>query len=59
MATIESTAADVAKELGFSELKELQLKVIVDFVSGRDVFAILPTGYGKLIIMHVSHAYKL
>ena len=30
MSTIESTAADVAKELGYADLKELQLIVIFD-----------------------------
>ena len=34
------------KRLGF-KLKELQVKVIVGIVEGRDVFAVLPTGYGK------------
>ena len=42
ISAIESTAAYVAGELGYANLKELQLKVIVDFVSGRDVFAIVP-----------------
>ena len=44
MASITSTAAFAAgKHLGY-KLKELQVKVIV---GGRDVFAVLPTGYGK------------
>ena len=49
MASITSTAAFAAdKRLGF-KLKELQVqvKVIVGIVEGRDVFAVLPTGYGK------------
>ena len=28
-------------------MKELQVKVIVGIVERRDVFAVLPTGYGK------------
>ena len=34
-------------ELGYMSLKEKQLEVITSFLSGRDVFAALPTGYGK------------
>lgn len=33
--------------LAISKLKDLQMSVIVSFVLGRDVFGILPTGYGK------------
>ena len=34
------------KPLGYNEVKELQWKVITEVVSGCDVFAILPTGFG-------------
>lgn len=37
------------QKLGYSELKQEQLKVVMAFISGRDVFAILPTGYGKTL----------
>ena len=37
----------VAKRLGYSGLKTLQEEVVVSFIAGHDVFAILPTGYGK------------
>ena len=37
----------VASELGYSTLKPEQLDVILQFVKGRDVFAVLPTGFGK------------
>lgn len=30
-----------------SLVKEMQMAVFVSFVMGHDVFAILPTGYGK------------
>ena len=36
-----------AKELGYPRLKPEQDDVIETFVKGRDVFAVLPTGYGK------------
>ena len=44
---IAGTANDSARQLGYKSLKKLQLEVIVGIVTGRDVFAILPTGYGK------------
>jgi ATP-dependent DNA helicase RecQ len=41
------SAIFAAKCLGYDQLRDLQLEVILKFVSGKDVFAILPTGYGK------------
>ena len=35
---------------GVSALKEKQKECIVKFVEGHDVFASLPTGYGKSLI---------
>ena len=35
------------RQLEYDTLKSLQLKVIMSFPAGMDVFAILPTGYGK------------
>ena len=37
------------QKLGYSELKQEQLKVVMVFVSGRDGFAILLTGYRKTL----------
>ena len=37
------------QKLGYLQLKPEQLKVIIRFVNGRDVFAVLPTGYGKTL----------
>ena len=36
-----------AGELGYSAMKPEQVEVALNFVGGRDVFAILPTGFGK------------
>lgn len=36
-----------AENLGYTQVKELQWKVITEIVNGRDVFAVLPTGFGK------------
>ena len=44
--SVSRAAISSALSLGFA-LKEEQLDVIVKFVMGRDVFAVLPTGYGK------------
>ena len=50
MATSQSNiniiSEEVAHSLGYRRLKEEQ---IIDFVSGTDVFAILPTGYGTIL----------
>ena len=45
-------------------LKSLQLKVILPFFAGKDVFAILPTGYGKSLCYAIlqllfDHLYGL
>ena len=37
----------VASSLGYTSLKDEQLKVLSSFIAGNDVFAALPTGYGK------------
>ena len=43
-----SKAANAAaRKLGYAALKLQQQEVVVNFLSGRDVFAVLPTGYGK------------
>jgi ATP-dependent DNA helicase RecQ len=35
------------KYWGFSDLKEKQINVINELLSGNDVIGLLPTGYGK------------
>ena len=32
-----------------TQLKPEQLKVIMEFICGKDVFAVLPTGFGKTL----------
>ena len=36
-----------ALQLGYPSVRTHQLNVICKFLEGRDVFAVLPTGYGK------------
>ena len=50
---IESAVIDAADILGFSMLKDEQKYCICEFVKGRDVFAILPTGFGKTVCFTV------
>lgn len=44
---LERTIVRAAKQLGYSSIKELQLEVIKKIIIGHDVFAVLPTGFGK------------
>ena len=46
---VVKAATEAVIMLGYSNLKELQMAVIVSFVMGCDVFGILPTGYGKTL----------
>lgn len=47
---IEQVAHEAARDAGYMELKPEQVKAIVEFVRGRDVFVSLPTGFGKSLI---------
>ena len=49
---LEVVVAEVARELGYSGEMQMQLRVIVEFVSGRDVFAVLPTKNSKYIFVN-------
>ena len=40
-----------ALSLGISQLKAEQRKAIDAFVSGKDVFVCLPTGFGRLFVI--------
>ena len=44
---IETACVSAALCLGYNNLKDEQKSVITHFVSGSDVFAILPMGFGK------------
>ena len=44
---VRVSATFAAKSLGYKKLRDLQMEVILSLVMGKDVFAILPTGYGK------------
>ena len=44
---VREAARNAARLLGYTDLKQEQLRVVEAFVEGYDVFAVLPTGYGK------------
>ena len=47
-ASLKDAANRAAMKLGYARgMNEEQLEVVVVFLSGSDVFAVLPTGYGK------------
>ena len=41
------------ERMGFEDLKPKQIESVKSFVSGRDTFVTLPTGYGKSIIFAI------
>ena len=45
--TKKEAAISAARRLGYRNFKHEQMKVVLGFLSGRDVFVSLPTGYGK------------
>ena len=45
--SVEAAASAAAKQLGYGALKDLQLEVIKGIATGRDMFALLQTRYGK------------
>ena len=45
------------REAGYSPLKVKQQEALEAFVSGKDTFVALPTGYGKSIILCASTKY--
>ena len=47
MEKLEDAVKTASAKLGYMSLKQKQLEVVTAFLSGRDVFAALPTGYGK------------
>ena len=41
------------REAGYSPLKVKQQEALEAFVSGKDTFVALPTGYGKSVLPHM------
>ena len=55
-AAMEDVVNDVAQSLGVFPLKAEQLKAMMAFLEGRDVFVSLPTGYGNSLIYAILPA---
>ena len=45
-----ATIIESAKILGIKQFKQKQVEAIESFLSGKDTFVSLPTGYGKSVI---------
>ena len=46
---VESAIYRVINKLAFSSVKYQQMMVINEFIRNRDVFVVLPTGFGKTL----------
>ena len=44
---IRQACKAIGASLGYQTLKKEELEVMVRFIRGEDIFAVLPTGYGK------------
>ena len=44
---LEKYRRTIRSALGYRELKKKQEEIILRFISGNDVFGVLPTGFGK------------
>ena len=44
---VNNIIKEVGASLGYSRVKEEQCAVVMQLVDGKDVFATLPTGFGK------------
>ena len=50
---VETAISDSLREIGIERIKDKQKEAILAFISGRDTFVVLPTGYGKSSIYAV------
>lgn len=47
--SVESAIHKAINKLGFSSVKPQQMMVVREFINRRDVFVVLPTGFGKTL----------
>ena len=55
MDRIQAGVSQVAGLLCDTSLKDEQRLCMVEFISGRDVFVVLPTGFGKQTVLLFCH----
>ena len=44
---VREAAIAASRTMGYEGMKSEQLRIVESFVTGHDVFGVLPTGYGK------------
>ena len=44
---VQEATKSAVRELRYQDVKPEEMEVVEAYVQGRDVFAVLPTGYGK------------
>ena len=49
---VVAVVQDVVIRLGYQQVKKEQEDAVKAFVSGKDVFVCLPTGFGKSLCFH-------
>ena len=49
MMDVANALDGTAKAMGYNKIKTRQKEAVVSLVAGKDVFAVLPTGYGKSV----------
>ena len=49
---VRDAATVAVRQLGYEEMKREQLEVVSGVLNGQDVFAVLPTGFGKSLCFH-------
>jgi superfamily II DNA helicase RecQ len=47
MTSLEDSIEQASVQAGYAPLKDSQRTCITEFMKGKDVFVLLPTGYGK------------
>ena len=55
LSSVKVIVETVTSRLGYATLKKEQKDAILSFVVGRDVFVVLPTGYGSYTGYPVLH----
>ena len=54
---VETVATKVQQDLGYESLKPEQLQIVTGVLRGRDVFGVLPTGFGKTLCLLPTTSY--